>query len=184
MNPVTLADIIPVEVVEVHEEIESNTELISEVEPLMINKPVTDTVTSVEDHDIIGLKYRLASRLRLCSYVLMKTFPCEIISVSLEKDVVRVTGVDIIDGQIYRGSWDRNEMVPILNILETRYALDGINGNTLTLRGADSLTCQIDIHDEDLKAAMASALEEYRIVSLLYLYRFHLVLPIIIFSLH
>lgn len=148
--------------------IESIADSIAKVEPPVINKPVTGTVASTEDHHIIGMEQRRAEKLSLCSYILMKTFPCEITAISLDKDVVRATGVDLFDGQIYQGTWDRNETVPILNIIETRYTLDGIQGNTLTLKAANSLTSQIDIHDEDLKAAMDSALKDHRTVSLLH----------------
>ncbi|KAF9117747.1 hypothetical protein BGX30_005184 [Mortierella sp. GBA39] len=124
-----------------------------------VRKPVAATVPSIGYHDIAGLGHRRAVKLGLGNRVLITTFPCEIISVSLVKEIVIVRGVDLFDGQTYQGSWSSNAMVPVLNVLETKYTLVSIDGNTLTLRAPDSLTRKIDCLDEVLKAGMLNALQ-------------------------
>ncbi|KAF9138562.1 hypothetical protein BGX30_009000 [Mortierella sp. GBA39] len=135
-----------------------------QVDPPITGKPVTGTAPSVEDHDILGMGHRLAGRLSLCSYVLMKTYPCEVVRISQEKDVITATGVDIFTGQTYKGTWDRKMMVPILNILETKYTLKGIKSDIVTLKAEDGLTTAISCHDAELKAAMVDALIDHKIV--------------------
>ncbi|KAG9061976.1 hypothetical protein KI688_006693 [Linnemannia hyalina] len=49
----------------------------------IVRKPVGATVPSIGFHDIAGLGHRRAGKLGLGDRVLMTTFPCEIISVSL-----------------------------------------------------------------------------------------------------
>ncbi|KAF9538854.1 hypothetical protein EC957_006070 [Mortierella hygrophila] len=135
-----------------------------QVDPPIISKPVIGTAPSVEDHDILGMGHRLAGRLSLCSYVLMGTNPCEIVRISQEKDVITATGIDIFTGQTYKGTWDRKMMVPILNILETKYTLNGIKSNTLTLKAENGLLTAVDCSDDELKAAMVDALVDHKTV--------------------
>ncbi|KAF9147883.1 hypothetical protein BG015_010395 [Linnemannia schmuckeri] len=163
-NPVILA---PSSLVTNNANIQSNT--VSTIEDKssvssksLVCKPGSSTVISVGNHDIVDLEHRPARKLGIGAHVLMAESPCEVISASLVKNTVIVRSVDPFFGQTYQGSLSSNAMVPILSIHETRYTIVSINGNILALRASDSLTSQIDIRDDDLKAAMINALANKR----------------------
>ncbi|KAF8929375.1 hypothetical protein BGZ47_001073 [Haplosporangium gracile] len=118
----------------------------------LVRKLASITVIFVGDHNILRLEHRRARN--------------ESISISLVKNAAVVRGVDLFIGQIYQGSWGSDAMVPILNILKSRYTLSSINDITLILKASDSLTSQIDIQDDDIKVAMISALVNKRAVTI------------------
>ncbi|KAF9902116.1 hypothetical protein EC991_005256 [Linnemannia zychae] len=122
--------------------------------PAPVAKP---TPVTTPDLVRLGPENRVAAKLALGSVVLLETMPCEITSLELVKGTVTARGVNIFTLQAYRGSWKSGDVVPLLNVLETKYTLINVNGKTLNLKGSDSLVTSIPCDDDGLKAKINAA---------------------------
>ncbi|KAG0268197.1 hypothetical protein DFQ27_007306 [Actinomortierella ambigua] len=108
---------------------------------------------------------RIAAALQVGTIVMMKTHPVSITKREFveNENMLEVTGVHLVTRQLYRGRWIRFEIVPLVDVIETKYKFVEIDpkGNA-TLMAIDNLRMKIGVDDDIIKNNLIQAQKDKR----------------------